>query len=75
MDFFSVVYFVSNYTSANYKLGQCDCVSRDIAVDSFENGLCHPNFLAFLKCTLHSLTPLRCINKIYNDNLLPFFFA
>ena len=66
---------VSNCTSANYKLSQCECISRAIAVDSFENGLCYPNFLAFLECALHSLTSLSCINKIYSENLLPFLFA
>ena len=44
---FSVGYCIHNFTSASHKLGLCDNFSRVVTVDPFENGLCHPNFLAF----------------------------
>ena len=64
---FSVGYCVSNYTSASYKLSLCDYFSRLVVGVPFANCLCHPNLLAFPKCTLHTLTLLSRINKIHGQ--------
>ena len=72
---FSVGYCVSNYTSARYKLGLCDYFSHIVAVVPFVNGLCHPNFVAFPKCTLRTLSLLSRINIIHGQNFFPVFFG
>ena len=70
-----LVYWVSNYKSASYKLGLCDYFSHVVAVMPSVNGLYIPNFLAFPKCTLLTLTSLSRINKNTWSKFFSYFLS